>query len=93
MAMDRMPDPKKPIIELTPRVRAVAAFVILAASAILGSLIAGTEAPRQQTPFERNFAPIVIVPAEPPAPVAKPEAPLQTAPPPIQAEASRSSEI
>jgi hypothetical protein len=64
--MDRMPDPKKPIIELTPKVQLVAAMVILAASALLGSMVAHTEAPRQ-TEFRRNFetAPVLVIPAQP----------------------------
>lgn len=65
MTMDRMPNPKKPFIELTPRIQLAAAVVILAGSALLGSMVARTETPRQAE-FERNFdAPIVVVPAAP----------------------------
>lgn len=74
MTMDRMPNPKKPIIELTTRVQVTAGAVILGMSAILGSMVAHSEAPRQ-TEFGRNFeaAPVVVVPA-PPVPASEPAA-------------------
>lgn len=89
-----MPNPRKPIIELTPRVQAVAALIILAGSAILGSMAATAEAPRQQTRFGRNFAtPIVIVPVAPAAPVIQLDQPRPAAPRPAPARPSTSSEI
>ncbi len=92
--MDRMPNPRKPIIELTPRVRAVAIVIILTASAILGSMTAATEAPHRQTQFGRNFdAPVVIVPAPAAAPVIELETPPATDPRPAPASTSRRSEI
>lgn len=80
--MDRMPNPKRPIIELTPRVQLMAAVIILALSAAVGSMVATADAPRQQR-FGRNFAaPLLIVPTTP-APVtpAMPATPQTSAPP------------
>jgi heme A synthase len=88
-----MPSPRKPIIELTPRVQAVAAVVLLAASALLGAVVATSDAPRQRTDFGRNFAPIVVVPAAPSAPTIEQETPRPAAPLAPPAETLRGSEI
>jgi hypothetical protein len=78
--MDRMPNPKKPIIEVTPRVQLAAAVVILTVSAMLGSLLTASDGPRQAQ-FDRNFAaPLIVVPPAPDPPAAPAELPRTETP-------------
>jgi hypothetical protein len=65
--MDRMPSPKRPIVELTPRNQLLGGVGILALSYALGALIITSEPPRQATEFTPNFdsAPVVVVPPAP----------------------------
>jgi hypothetical protein len=69
MRMDRMPNPKRPLIELTPRKQLAAATAILIGSYLFGALVITSDPPRRQTEFAPNFdsAPLMVVPAEKPA--------------------------
>ena len=81
MPMDRMPNPKKPFIELTPRRQLFAGIGILALSYALGAVMITSEPP-QRTEFAPNFdsTPVVVVPPEPPA--AEPSLDLEVVPEP-----------
>ena len=70
--MDRMPNPKRPIIELTPRNQLLGGIGILVASYTLGALIITSDPPPRRTEFAPNFdtAPVVVVPPEPTPPPA-----------------------
>ena len=70
--MDRMPNPKRPIIELTPRNQFLGGIGILVTSYLVGALIITSEPPQQRTDFAPNFdsAPVVVAPPEPPPPAA-----------------------
>jgi hypothetical protein len=67
--MDRMPNPKRPIIELTPRKRIAAATAILLGSYLFGAVVITSDPPQRRTEFAPNFdsAPLIVVPAERPA--------------------------
>jgi hypothetical protein len=68
--MDRMPNPRRPIIELTPRVQAGAALGILIGSYLLGSILIAPDLPAQKTEFLPNFDTpgVVVIPSRPPTP-------------------------
>ena len=89
MPMDRMPNPKRPIIELTPRNQLLGGIAILATSYLLGALIITSEPPKPRTDFAPNFdsAPVVVVPSEPPAaPALELDVVPEPAPAPAQAQ-------
>ena len=87
--MDRMPNPKRPIIGLTPRKMLAAAAAILIASYVAGALLITSDPPVRKTEFAPNFdAPgVVVVPPDKPEPptielevIPEPEAPAGDSP-------------
>jgi hypothetical protein len=68
----RMPNPKKPFIELTARNQALAAVGILFGSYLLSNIFIHNAPPQQAREFTTNFDPAaIVVTPEPPA-AAKP---------------------
>jgi hypothetical protein len=66
---NRMPNPKKPLIELTARNQALAAAGILLGSYLLSNVFINSAPPQQTREFTTNFdtAPIVVAPKPPAA--------------------------
>jgi hypothetical protein len=86
----RMPNPKKPFIELTARNQALAAVGILFGSYLLSSVFIHNAPPQQAREFTTNFDPATIVVAPDPPATGKPtvETEMFVVPEPAPAEDS-----